>query len=98
MTRKSDPPRFCSVKLNPNVLFRRLGEDEMVLFHLETDRFYELNGTAARFWELLHQSQDVAQIHQQMMGEFAVDGDRFQDEAEALLSSLKREDLISVDE
>jgi len=98
MTRKSDPPRFYSVKLNPNVLFRRLGEDEMVLFHLETDLFYELNGTAARFWEFLHQSQDVAQVHQQMMGEFAVDGDRFQDEAEALLSSLKREDLISVDE
>ena len=98
MSRKSDPPRFYSVKLNPNVLFRRLGADEMVLFHLETDRFYELNGTAARFLELLHQSQDVAQVHQQMVGEFAVDGDRFQDEAEVLLSSLQREDLISVDE
>ena len=98
MSHRSDPSLFYSVKLNPNVLFRRLGADEMVLFHLDTDRFYELNGTAARFWELLHESQDVPQVHRQMIGEFAVDGDRFREEADTLLSSLQREDLISVDE
>lgn len=91
------PNGHFGVNPNPNVLFRRLGED-MVLFHLETDRFYELNGTAARFWELLHEGQDVAHVREQMIEEFAVDPDRFKEEAEALLSSLRQENLINIDE
>lgn len=85
------------VKTNPNVLFRRLG-DEMVLFHLETDHFYELNGTAARFWELMAAGHDATQIRQQMLEEFAVDSDEFDAEAEAFLASLRQKDLIGDDE
>lgn len=86
-----------AVKANPNVIFRRLGED-IVLFHLGSDRFYELNGTAARFWELLNAGQDDVQIRERMLAEFAVDPEQLAGEAEALLDSLRQEDLISVDE
>ena len=86
-----------AVKPNANVLFKRLG-DETVLFHLETDRFYELNGTAARFWELLHAGCDVAEIRNQMIQEFEVDPDQFAGEAETLLTFLTQEDLVIVDE
>jgi len=85
------------IKANPNVIFRRLG-DEIVLFHLGSDRFYELNGTAARFWELLSAGRAAAQIREQMLVEFAVDREQLAGEAEALLDSLRQEDLISVDE
>jgi coenzyme PQQ synthesis protein D (PqqD) len=85
------------MKPNPNVLFRRLGDD-IVLFHLETDRFYELNGTAARFWELLNAGHDEVDARRQILEEFVVDPDQLASEAEALLSSLRRENLISVDE
>ena len=85
------------VKPNPNVLFRRLGDD-IVLFHLDTDRFYELNGTAARFWELLNAGHDVVHARQQILEEFVVDPDQLASEAEALLNSLRQENLISVDE
>jgi hypothetical protein len=88
---------YSPVKINPNVLFKRLGED-MVLFHLETDRFYELNGTAARFWELLHAGHDPARVRDQILEEFAVDPDQFAAEAEAILTSFRKEDLITVDE
>jgi hypothetical protein len=84
-------------KPNQNVLFRRLGDD-MVLFHLESDRFYELNGTAARFWELLNSGQDVCAVRQQMLEEFAVDPNQLASETSALLDTLRREDLISVNE
>jgi hypothetical protein len=98
MNSKSVPQQLsCAVKANPNVIFRRLG-DEMVLFHLGSDRFYELNGTAARFWELLNAGDDPAQIHERMLAEFAVDPEQLAGEAEALLASLRQEDLISVDE
>ena len=85
------------MKPNPNVLFKRLG-DEIVLFHLETDHFYELNGTAARFWELLHEGHDDAEVRQLMLKEFAVDRQEFNAEAEAFLTSLRQENLISNDE
>lgn len=84
-------------KPNSDVLFRRLGED-MVLFHLTSDRFYELNSTAGRFWELLNSGHDVAGARQQILDEFAVDPDQLTGEAEALLSSLRQENLISDDE
>lgn len=97
MNPKLEPQQFfCAVKPNPNVIFRRLG-DEMVLFHLESDRFYELNGTAARFWELLTGGHDGPQIQEKMLQEFAIDPAQLAVEAEALLDSLRQEDLISVD-
>ncbi len=98
MDSKSVPRQLRrAVKANPNVIFRRLG-DEIVLFHLGSDRFYELNGTAARFWELLNAGQDDAQIRERMLAEFAVDPEQLEGEAEVLLDSLRQEDLISVDE
>ena len=98
MNSKPEPPQlFCAVKPNPNVIFRRLGE-EIVLFHLGSDRFYELNGTAARFWELLSGGNDGQQIQEKMLEEFAIDPAQLAGEVEALLDSLRQEDLISVDE
>jgi hypothetical protein len=93
---KPSPP-LSVVRPNPNVIFRRLG-DEMVLFHLETDRFFELNGTAARFWELLSDGCNPTQVREQLLEEFAIDPAQLAGEAEALLDSLRQEDLISVDE
>jgi len=70
----------------------------MVLFHLETDHFYELNGTGARFWELLNAGNDPDKIRAQMTEEFAVDPRELDAEAEAFLASLRKENLISVDD
>lgn len=98
MNSKSEPQQsFSAVKPNPNVIFRRLGE-EVVIFHLGSDRFYELNGTAARFWELLNAGNDEPQIQEKMLEEFAVDPAQLAGEAKALLDSLRQEDLITVDE
>ncbi len=85
------------MKPNKNVLFKRLG-DVMVLFHLDTDHFYELNGTAARFWELLHEVSDAEQARERMLEEFAVDRDQLAGEVEAFVASLRQENLVSLDE
>jgi len=82
------------MKPNPNVLFKRLG-DEMVLFNLDTDHFYELNAPAARFWELLSAGSDTAQVSEQMLDEYAVDRDQLANEAGALLASLQQEGLVT---
>ena len=82
------------MKANPNVLFKRLG-DEMVLFNLDTDHFYELNGPAARFWELLSAGNDTAQVSAQMLDEYVVEREQLASEAGALLASLQQEGLVS---
>lgn len=86
--------RKSEMKTNPNVLFRRLA-NEIVLFNLETDRFYELNGTAARFWELLHEGQSSSEIRQRLLAEFSVNPQQLDQEAAALVDSLRQEDLIT---
>jgi len=82
------------MKTNPNVLFRRL-TNEIVLFHLGTDRFYELNGTAARFWELLHEGRNPSEIRQKLLAEFSVNPQQLDRESAVLIDSLRREDLIA---
>ena len=95
---KTKYPQLCgAVRPNANVLSKRLG-DEMVLFHLDTDHFYELNGTAARFWELINSGHSTGEVRRLMLEEFLVDPEQFAEEAEALINSLRQEDLISVDE
>ena len=94
-SKQPTPP--LPLKPNANVLFKRLG-DETVLFHLETDRFYELNGTAARFWELLHAGCDVTEIQERLLQEFEVDPVQLASEIETLLASLTQEDLVSENE
>ena len=89
--------RGLLLRPSPDVIFKRLG-DEMVLFDLKTDRFFELNKTAARFWELLCAGCDPAQISAQMLEEFAVDAGELTSEAEALFVSLRQEGLVTVDE
>ena len=86
-----------TVKPNPDVLFRRLGDD-MVLFHLGSDRFFELNATGARFWELLTAGHDVDDALQLMREEFAVDPEELEREATALLEMLRRENLMTVND
>ena len=86
-------PTHSTVITNPNVIFRRLGE-EIVLFHLESDKFYELNGTAARLWELLQTGKSENEIRDEMVSEFAVAPEQLASEMEALLKSLRQEELI----
>jgi len=94
MSLENYPLPVNPIKPNPNVLSRRVG-DEVVLFHLETDKFYELNGTAARFWELLAAESDVNRICEQMLNEFEVNGQQMRAEAGSLIASFQREKLVT---
>ena len=84
-----------SLKVNPDVLFQRL-ENDAVLLHMKTDRFYNLNRTGTRFWELLSEGHDLAQIQEQMLAEFDVEPAALEQEIKDMIVSLQNEDLISV--
>ena len=83
------------VQSHPDVITQRLGDD-VILLHLETDRFYQLNHTAARFWELLSTGKDLREIQDQMLQEFHVDAEQLMHEITSLITSLKEENLVIV--
>jgi len=77
-----------------DTLYERIG-DETVLIHMRTNQIYELNRTAARFWDLLCAGHDRAEIQQLVLQEFDVAEADIEREIEALLASLKEEGLIT---
>jgi hypothetical protein len=77
-----------------DVIAHRMGAD-MIVLHLETNRFFELNRTGARLWELLAGGCDRAQIQERLGREFAVAQDELSREIDELLASLVAEKLVS---
>jgi hypothetical protein len=84
---------FSGYRPNPEVMVRRMGQ-EMILLHLGTNRFYELNGTAARFWELLNAAPEPGQIPQQLLQEFEVEEAQLLTDLQALCAALLAENLL----
>ena len=78
---------------HPEVMAQRL-DDTYVLFQLQTDRFYQLNRTATRFWELLCAGDGVEKIHGQLLQEFDVDPAELTTEMKQILGTLRELDLV----
>ena len=93
--RSSPISKRQNLKVNPDVLFQRL-ENDAVLLHMKTDRFYNLNRTGTRFWELLSEGHDLVHIQEQMLREFDVEPAALEQEIKDMIVSLQKEDLISV--
>jgi hypothetical protein len=80
-------------KPNPDVLCQRL-DDEIVLMNLKTDRIFELNETAALFWELLIAGEDLDTIQRELSEEFEVSPGDLGPEIERIIQSMKDEELL----
>ena len=57
---------------------------------MKTDRFYNLNRTGTRFWELLNEGHDLVRIQEQMLREFDVEPAALEKEIKDMIVSLKR--------
>jgi len=78
----------------PDTVYERVGEG-IVLVNTRTNEIYELNRTAARFWDLVCAGYDLAEIQQRMLQEFDVAKADLSREIEDLLASLKNKGLIT---
>ena len=81
------------VQRSPGVVSQRM-EERTVLVHTDTDRIYELNTTATRFWELLESESDVGVIQQLMLEEFEVDAEVLAQELARTLETFTKEHLV----
>jgi hypothetical protein len=85
-----------SARPDPDVVGQRLGDDA-VLIHLQTNRIYELNPTAARVWELLGAGEDLKEISRRMLTEYDVPEEQLDHELHGLLTALAGERLLTLD-
>ena len=84
-------------RLSPDVVAQRLG-DGIILVNIQTDRMFELNRTASRFWELLISGRSPSEARQQILEEFSVGEAQLNEEADKILSSLLAERMLRVDD
>lgn len=81
------------IKPSADVIAQRVGDDVIVV-NLQTSLMYDLNRTGGRFWDLLTEGHDLAQIHTKLLQEFEVDPVALRREMEAILASLKDAGLV----
>jgi len=81
------------VRPDPDVLAKRV-DDEIVLVHLETNRIYELNRTAAFLWEALSAGPTQAELEDRLALEFDVECAELVREIDQLLRQFTSEQLI----
>jgi hypothetical protein len=79
--------------VDPDVVAERVG-DSLVLVHLETNRIYELNPTAARVFELMREGKDRAAIEAVLLEEFAVEPAALAASFDSFLAELRRLELV----
>lgn len=81
------------IRADPNVLAKRVGDD-IVLVHVETNRVFELNRTAAFLWDALSVGSTRAELEERMALEFDVERGELAREIDALLGQFTSEQLI----
>lgn len=57
---------------HPSLVFTQLDDTEAVLLHLDTKRYYTLNETGTRIWELLQQSRSAQEIALALQDNYAL--------------------------
>jgi hypothetical protein len=84
---------MTEIRIHPDVLARRVG-DELVLVQSGRNEVFSLNSTGARLWELLSEGRSRSEAVEQLTAEFEVTREMAEEEANRLLATLERENLV----
>jgi hypothetical protein len=82
------------METHPAVVFTPLDDNEGILLHLVTKRYYTLNESGCRIWELAAAGQTEAQIARALTEQYALDEADARAHTDALLRELATEHLI----
>jgi coenzyme PQQ synthesis protein D (PqqD) len=71
--------------------------DELVVMSVDLGRYFGLNLTAARVWELLEEPRTVDELCESLAQEYEVERGTCELEITALLEDLRKEGLVTFD-
>jgi uncharacterized protein YpbB len=79
---------------HPEVVDTELEEQEVVLLHLESMRYYSLNLTGRHIWQGLKQGLSLDEISRQLQADFEVDADQAERSVLDLVTELREQQLV----
>ncbi len=79
---------------HPSLVFTQLDDTEAVLLHLDTKRYYTLNETGTRIWELLQQSRSAQEIALALQDNYALTDEEALPLLLAFVDELQQEGLV----
>jgi hypothetical protein len=90
--------------VDPNeVHLERLGglveaevDGELVALHIENGKCYGFNGTATRIWSLLGEPKSLAQLCRDIVDEYEVSREGFEEEIFVFIQELQADGLVKV--
>ena len=83
------------VETLPHVLVRFL-DKESVLLNLETERYYGLDETGTRMWQLVTAAPSIAAAYHELQNEFDVESDVLRAHLTELLGRLVENGLLQI--
>lgn len=83
-----------SITLNPDVVYTRFDETSAALLNVKTKRYYTLNETGARIWELLEGGEKIGTVIRVLLEEFEVDTEQAESCVADFLAELRGEGLL----
>ena len=73
-------------------------DDEVVMMHIKTGKYYGLDDIGSRIWELMENKIQVKTIIEQLLKEYNVDEQECEKDVLELLEQLESNNLIEVQE
>jgi len=77
-----------------NAVFTRLGEDSAAILDLGTKRYYSLNETGIRIWELIETGTPSVEIPGILAGEYEIDPETAREKVQQFIGDLLSEGLL----
>lgn len=71
--------------------------DERVVLHPETGQYHGLSDVAARIWDHVQEPTEVAEVHESLVAEYAVDPEQCRRDLIAFLEALEAAQLVDVE-
>jgi hypothetical protein len=70
---------------------------ETVILDLKSEQYFSLDTVGTRIWQLLQESpKKLEDVHTQLLEEYDVEPDRLKADLEDLISSLVKEELVTI--
>jgi hypothetical protein len=80
----------------PHHLLIRLLDKESVLLNLETERYFGLDETGTRMWQVTTAGPNIEFAYQQLLSEYDVDADTLRQNLSELLENLMQNGLLTL--
>ncbi len=84
------------ITVHEDAVFTRLGDDSATILNLSTKRYYSLNETGIRIWELIEESGRPERVAAALEEEFDIDGDTVRRKVDDFVGELAAEGLLRI--